>query len=172
MSEKVTSSAGPTEPEQTLWEGGYSWKAMVGGWILSLLVTIAAMILAAVVPFPILWFLAAMVALALWGGHVVMFIYQRLGVAYKLTTQRFVHGSGVFQRTTDRIEVIDIDDVQVRQSFVERFLGVGTIRLLSSDTSTPALEMKGIDEVNRVATLIDDTRRTERRKRSVHIETV
>jgi hypothetical protein len=30
----------------------------------------------------------------------------------------------------------------------------------------------GINEVTRIATLIDDTRRTERRKRSVHIESV
>jgi hypothetical protein len=75
-------------------------------------------------------------------------------------------------RTTNRVEVIDIDDVQVQQGFVERMLGVGTIKLLSSDTSDPVLSLRGIADVNRVATLIDNARRDERRKRGLYVEAV
>jgi hypothetical protein len=43
---------------------------------------------------------------------------------------------------------------------------------LSSDTSDPKLFLKGIDDVKRVADLIDDARRSERRKRGMYIESV
>jgi uncharacterized membrane protein YdbT with pleckstrin-like domain len=159
------------EPEQTLWQGGYSPQAMVGGWLLSLVVTVVAFVAGAFFP-PVGWFVAAAIAIAFWGGHAALLLYQRMSHEYKLTTQRFIHASGVLRRVTDRIEVIDIDDVQVTQGFVERFLGVGTIRILSSDVTSPLTTLVGIADVTRIATLIDDTRRAERRKRSVHIEQV
>jgi uncharacterized membrane protein YdbT with pleckstrin-like domain len=159
------------EPENVLWQGSYSPKAMVGGWLLSLVITIVACVIGAFFG-PIGWSVAIVISLAVWGGHLALLIYQRLSHEYKLTTQRFVHASGILRRITDRIEVIDIDDVQVTQGFVERFLGVGTIRLLSSDVTSPLTTLVGINDVTRIATLIDDTRRTERRKRSVHIESV
>jgi uncharacterized membrane protein YdbT with pleckstrin-like domain len=173
MSEKLATANANPESEQPLWQGGYSPKAMIGGWLLSLVITIVACVLASLFSLGGAgWFMAIVVSLAAWGGHLAMLIYQRMSFEYELTSQRFIHRSGILNRLTDRIEVIDIDDVQVAQTFVERFLNVGTIRLLSSDTSSPTLQLKGIDDVNRVATLIDDTRRNERRKRGVHIEAV
>jgi uncharacterized membrane protein YdbT with pleckstrin-like domain len=145
---------------------------MVGGWLLSLVVTIVAFVAGAFIMPPVGLFAAAVLSIAVWGGHLALLIYQRMSHEYKLTSQRFVHASGILRRITDRIEVIDIDDVQVTQGFVERFLGVGTIRLLSSDVTSPLTTLVGINDVARIATLIDDTRRTERRKRSVHIESV
>lgn len=159
------------EQESVLWQGSYSPKAMVGGWLLSLVITIVSFVVGSFFP-PVGWFVAAILSLAAWGGHLALLIYQRLSHDYKLTSQRFIHSSGILRRVTDRIEVIDIDDVQVTQGFVERFLGVGTIRLLSSDVTSPLTTLAGINDVTRIATLIDDTRRTERRKRSVHIESV
>lgn len=41
---------GPDDPEQVLWEGGFSGKAMIGYWIFAVLVTAGAV--AAVVFFP------------------------------------------------------------------------------------------------------------------------
>jgi hypothetical protein len=66
--------------------------------------------------------------------------------------------------------VIDIDDVAYTQGIVQRMLGVGTIRLESKDRSHPQLNLLGIDQVARVSGMIDDVRRKERRKRSLHID--
>jgi hypothetical protein len=51
-------------------------------------------------------------------------------------------------------------------------LGIGTVRLLSSDQSTPQFSIVGIEDVRNVAMMIDDARRQERRKRGLHIESV
>jgi uncharacterized membrane protein YdbT with pleckstrin-like domain len=97
-----------------------------------------------------------------------VYAFRRLGQHYELTTQRFIHQSGVLVRKTDRIEVIDIEDVSYTQGIIQRMLGVGQITISGRDQSHPVLVLIGIDNVPEVASLIDDVRRDERRKRSLH----
>ena len=101
-----------------------------------------------------------------------MLAYRRLSVKYRLTNQRLFHEAGILRRVTDRIEIIDVDDVTVEQGIVERMLGVGTIRVTSSDRTSPELHMPGIDHVKEVADTIDQARRAERQRRGLFIESV
>jgi len=121
---------------------------------------------------PVVWLVGLGIAFAMWIAFALYLLYQRLGVEYQLTTQRLFHRKGILARVTNRVEVIDIDDVQFSQNLVERFFGVGTIRILSTDISDPKLVMVGIDDVKNVADTIDKVRRDERRRRGLHIETV
>lgn len=151
------------DEEQSLWAGGYSAKAMYGTWVLGVLVTIGLAAGTFALPpvgfgIPVLWIVLGM-ALA----------YKKLSVYYELTTQRFIHKSGILKRISDRIEVIDIDDVTYEQGLVQRMLGVGTIRIVSSDRTHPKLVLSGIDGVQHVADTIDEVRRKERHKRGLHI---
>ena len=107
-----------------------------------------------------------------WVGLVLRLLYLQLSLHYYLTSQRFIHERGLLWREVDRIETIDIDDVAVVQGPVERMLGIGSIRLRSSDATTPEFLIQGIEDVRRVATLIDDARRKERRRRGMYIESV
>lgn len=159
--------------EEELWQGAYSGKSMVGSWISAGLFTLVALVVGVVFAFTGIAIIVALVAvLAAWLWVVCVLFYRRWSVRYTLTTQRFVHETGIFSRRTDRVEVIDIDDVTVKQGFIERFMNVGTIELASSDQTDPALTLRGIDDVKRVAGLIDDARRVERRKRGLHIEQI
>jgi membrane protein YdbS with pleckstrin-like domain len=166
-------TAGSDDPEQQLWHGSYSPKAMYGSWFLAGVVTIVAIavsvIFSATVFVPVA---AGIIVVVLWLSLLGYLLYERLSVDYTLTNQRFIHKVGILRRVTNRIETIDIDDVTFEQGIIERMFGVGTIRLLSSDTSDPKLFLKGIDDVKRVADLIDDARRSERRKRGMYIESV
>jgi len=162
----------PEEPERELGHGGYSPKAMYGSWLLAILVTVAAAVACIILPLPMVWIAAPIVAIVLWLCLLVSYAALRLGVDYTLTTQRFIHKSGLLTRVMNRIAVIDIDDVAYEQRFMERMFGVGTIKLLSSDVSDPQRVHRGIDDVQRVATMIDDARREERRKRAIYMETV
>ena len=107
-----------------------------------------------------------------WIGLVLRLLYLQLSLHYYLTSQRFIHERGLLWRDVDRIETIDIDDVAVKQGPVERMLGIGSILLRSSDASTPEYNIQGIEDVRRVATLIDEARRKERRRRGMYIESV
>jgi uncharacterized membrane protein YdbT with pleckstrin-like domain len=160
------------EPETKLWSGGFSPKAMIGYWIFAAILTVvglvACLLLGPALPAGLL--LIGLIAVAVWGGLYLYYLYLRFGIHYELTSQRLIHKVGILSQTTNRIEVIDINDVITHQSFIERLLGVGTIRILSSDTSDPSLTMRGIDDVKRIATMIDNVRRDERRRRGMYIE--
>jgi uncharacterized membrane protein YdbT with pleckstrin-like domain len=163
-------NVGSTPVERSLWKGGYSPKAMYGTWAISAAVTIAAIAgVALLAPGEqTIWLITGAVLLLWWCFAIAQYIIRVLGMQYELTTQRFIHQVGILVRQTDRIEVIDIDDVSYTQGVVQRMLGVGTIRITGTDRTHPELVMYGIDKVPEVASLIDDVRREERRRRSLH----
>ncbi|TWT56073.1 PH domain-containing protein [Allorhodopirellula solitaria] len=159
------------DPEETLWSGGYSPKAMTGWWIVLVVITIA--LLVACFMFSQLPLTVALgIIVLLWVLVAANYARMRLGYHYELTSQRFIHKTGLLTRRSDRVEVIDIDDVSYEQGPVQRLLGVGSILITSSDRSDPELKLLGIDRVSQVAGLIDDVRRKERRRRSLHIESI
>jgi uncharacterized membrane protein YdbT with pleckstrin-like domain len=169
----VSNSDADEEVEEELWQGRYSGKAMVGYWAASVVVVlaIAAILFSSITTGRALLGVLG-VAVVVWGGLGLLLGYRKLSNFYRLTNQRLIHKEGVLRQTTDRIEVIDMDDVTYVQGIVERMLSVGTIQITSSDRSHPRLDLQGIDDVQRIADLIDDVRRLERRKRGIHIESI
>ncbi|MCA9247585.1 MAG: PH domain-containing protein [Planctomycetales bacterium] len=155
--------------EEELWQGSYSPRAMIGTWIFAGFVTILGVVvgvLSGLLPV-VLGFLVLV-----WLGLAGLLTYRRLDVSYRLTNQRFFHKKGILQRVTDRIEVIDMDDVTCTQGIIERMFGVGTITITSSDQTHPVLNVYGIDNAQEIAQMMDDARREERLRRGIHIESV
>ncbi|WP_158264889.1 PH domain-containing protein [Blastopirellula marina] len=161
------------DPEEQLWSGNYSAKDMYGSWIITGVLSIAALAVACVFfwAVPVVLGVIGVVAL-IWIALLFRLMWRKWSVQYELTTQRFVHQKGVLSRTTDRIEVIDIDDVTFTQSIFDRMFGVGTITVTSSDRTHPTLVLDGIEDVKYVADLIDGARRKERIRRGIHIEAI
>lgn len=161
------------EAEVDVWEGAYCSKAMTGKWISAVILTVVAIVaMLQVKALGESWKIVMLVLGLFWLGLVLNFFYHKLSARYQLTTQRFIHRSGILTRVSDRIEVIDIDDVTYHQGLVERLLNVGSIKLVSSDRTHPVLWLRGIDKVKEVADQIDDLRRKERRRRGLHIESI
>lgn len=156
-------------PEEVLWEGGFSAKAMIGSWIGAAIASLALVIGAFFVPGG-WWWTPLAVALAIWAMLGLRYLALRWGVFYRLTNQRLIHERGVLSRTTDRIEAIEITDVNFQQSFIDRLFGVGQIKITSNDASNPEFWLVGIENVREVFTLIDKVRRAERLRRSVTVE--
>lgn len=165
------------ENEHEIWSGMYSGKAMLGNWIAaaagSIVLLIGTLLLIPTVGgFVIAISILAVLLVLIWGGLGVIYLYRKWSRGYEVTTQRLKHRNGIFTRISDRIELIDIDDVTVRQGPIQAMMGVGNIKIKSSDSSHPELELVGIDQCRQVADLIDDARRKERRKRGLHIEAI
>ncbi|MEX0585945.1 MAG: PH domain-containing protein [Pirellulales bacterium] len=158
-------------PEEELWSGTYSPQAMVGPAAALAILTVLGFIGGSFAG-GVGVIAATIGAIALWIIFGLVLLYRRMTVHYRLTTFRLFHESGLLSRNRDRIEVIDINDVTLRQGFVERMFNVGTIHIESSDATDPELDMLGIDNVRHVADLIDNTRRAERQRRAVFMENV
>lgn len=161
------------DEEKLLWVGTFSGKGMINHWLFALAITVALLFLASSMDAERALWTALLAGLGLlWMFMFGILIFRKLDVHYELTNQRLIHEFGILNRETNRIEVIDIDDVAFRQSLLERFIGSGTIEIISSDESDPIIELFGIDDVYHLAELIDSARRKERIRRGVHIEAV
>ena len=161
------------DPEEVLWQGRYSPRAMLGSWAAAGVLTLAVLIGGAVVGMSgTAWSIAIGLVLLGWLALVGLLFYRQLSIHYFLTTQRLLHEHGLLWREMDRIEAIDIDDVSYMQGPVQRMFGIGRIRITSSDATTPEFDILGIDDVRNVAAMIDEVRRQERRRRGIHIESV
>ncbi|MDZ7620061.1 MAG: PH domain-containing protein, partial [Patescibacteria group bacterium] len=158
------------EQEEVLWEGGYSSRAMLGRWLFSGLATVASLIPGFIWPIGYVWLGIGVFVVVLWAYQVSVLFSRRMSVRYRLTSQRFVHESGILRRVTNRIDLIDIDDITFEQGVADRMVGVGMIRISSSDRTHPELLLVGIEDVVRVAGLIDETFRAERRRRGLFVE--
>ena len=166
-------SASKDDEEKILWQGRFSKLAMIGAWLAGGVFTLGLIVVGLVVGFtPVAWTIAGGAILLVWAGLVLRLLYLQLSLHYYLTNQRFIHERGLLWREVDRIETIDIDDVSVQQGPVERMLGIGSVQLRSSDSTTPRFLIQGIENVREVASLIDDARRAERRRRGMYIESV
>jgi membrane protein YdbS with pleckstrin-like domain len=149
-------------PEETLWEGRYSPKAMLGSVALAAVATIA--LVAGGLYFQN-WIVPVGIAVVLWMVVVAILAQRRLGIHYKMTNQMFYDRRGVMTRTINRIEAIDIDDVTWQQGLLDRVTGVGDIKISSRDRTDPVFWVRGIENVEQVAHLIDKARRAERLRR-------
>jgi membrane protein YdbS with pleckstrin-like domain len=149
-------------PEETLWEGRFSPKAMLGTLAAAVAVTFACVVAGALWGYWLIWVSVAALAWLLAAGR---FFVRRWGISYKMTNQMFYHRTGILSRTVDRIEAIDIDDITWHQGLIDRMADVGSIVIKSRDRSNPQFTLIGIDNVENVARLIDKARRAERMRR-------
>jgi membrane protein YdbS with pleckstrin-like domain len=169
--------------KETLWQGRYSFKGIVPWMIFAGLV----LVLLAFAGWWLgshewkwwgewggrwFWRISWAGVLAVWVYQLLLFAWRNLAHGYRLTPQTFFHEKGFVFHSTSPIEIVGIDDMTLDQAMLERFFGVGTIRLLSKDMSDPVIVMKGIPNVKDAFAKIDQARRAERRARAVRVENV
>ena len=58
---------------------------------------------------------------------------------FELTTQRFKTTSGVFTKTTETLELYRVKDIETRQPFLSRLVGIENVQITTSDASSPVV---------------------------------
>jgi uncharacterized membrane protein YdbT with pleckstrin-like domain len=58
---------------------------------------------------------------------------------YELTSERLKITQGVFSKASSTVELYRVKDIEVRQPFISRLLGMEDIRITTSDISSPFL---------------------------------
>jgi hypothetical protein len=76
----------------------------------------------------------------LWEGRPLLSLTRR----YVVTTQRIRIITGLLSRSREDIELIRIQDLDQKQRFGQRLLGIGTVYVDSADPSSPHLVLKNI----------------------------
>ncbi len=167
-----------TSEESDLWIGRTHWKhfagriAALGGFLVFLLAGI-------------IWATPRMDWLTGWTAFWIVLVVGGLssgvilgGVAYKVfsqrfrvTTQRLFIERGILSQTIDQTELIRVDDVRIHKSILDRTFGLGSIEVVSTDSTEQQVRIEGICDPDRVAESIR-TQMRAMRKKSLFIESI
>jgi uncharacterized membrane protein YdbT with pleckstrin-like domain len=69
---------------------------------------------------------------------------QTKNKVYELTTERIKTSEGVFNRVTDTLELYRVKDLETRQPFLYRIVGIESIQVNTSDVSSPFILIPAI----------------------------
>ncbi len=107
--------------EEIIWTGRPDWRAWPGltilGWVLA----------------PVLVGIVLLLVLAV----------RKRSMSWKVTTRRIETESGWLSRSLDTLELWKVQDVELRQTALQRMLDVATLTLRAHDVEEPALVIFG-----------------------------
>jgi uncharacterized membrane protein YdbT with pleckstrin-like domain len=86
---------------------------------------------------------------------------------YELTTERLKITEGVFSKMTDTLELYRVKDLETRQPFLYRFVGIENIQVNTSDVSSPFILIAGIPSTAALADKIRNQVETIRAQKGV-----
>jgi uncharacterized membrane protein YdbT with pleckstrin-like domain len=168
----------PAGPEQVLWEGVPSLKAMIVEIGLTTAYAIVLPIAAVLVFGPVLDVLAglgkdAAVFVATYRSTfktlLILFIVLVVGLRaaklawrgvllrshrYRVSNQRILLESGVFSRRIDEVDMRTVEDIEFRQSFFQRLLGIGDIAVIAADKQLGRFRLFGLENPRDLRELI------------------
>ena len=84
----------------------------------------------------------------------VMAIARNRTTHYRVSNQRIIIESGLFSRSLEEIDMRSVDDIEFRQSFLERVFGIGEIAIVSTDKVAPRRRLHGIHDPRNTRELI------------------
>src|SRR4029453_9868030 len=62
----------------------------------------------------------------------------------EVRSKRFKISPGVFSKVTDRLELYRVKDIETRQPFLSRLVGVENVQMTTSDTSSPFVLIEAV----------------------------
>lgn len=86
---------------------------------------------------------------------------------FTLTTERLRLESGILNKNTEEIELYRVKDTELFRGFWQRIFGLGTIAMVTSDPTTPRLELRNIKDASGVREKIRQNVERVRKTRGV-----
>ncbi|MDR1382799.1 MAG: PH domain-containing protein [Planctomycetaceae bacterium] len=113
--------------------------------------------------------LPMIVPVVAWGYFVAVYLYRTQTLRYKLTQHQFYCEAGFLTKTIDTLELVNIDDMTVKQTLMDRWIngGTGSITILSDDKTHPKLVIRGLENPRAAFESIDEMRRRKRNARVI-----
>lgn len=89
---------------------------------------------------------------------------------YRVTSQRVVVETGLFNKRLDQIDLYRIHDYIVERPLGQRLLGTGNLTLSTQDRSTPAVSLRGLStDVIQLYERLRKATEVEKRRRGVRV---
>jgi len=152
-----TVPAGHDDQERDVWWGAYAARTMLPSFLLCILLTVLLAVTAVMlalefdIPHWVLRYGAYALAGVLWSVQTLRWSYRQLVCTYRLTTRRLFLERTFYRSASTAIELRHITGVTVERTTWDRWLGVGRIRITSSNG---AWVLEGVQRPEQVAATI------------------
>ncbi|GHT10053.1 hypothetical protein FACS1894170_01580 [Planctomycetales bacterium] len=174
--ENIHPSETPVESLDLKWN--YSGKALRGQCILYWLLTLAFLV--GGIYFSVtgklgtwyapVWIGITALLVLLWFYFSCVYLYRTWTIRYRLTETRLYCEQGLFNKVTDTMELVYIEDVQLQQTLLDRVVNGGVGRLIifsTADKTSSTLRIGGIENPRFIFEQLDTMRAKVRAKRAV-----
>lgn len=141
----VAQAAQAEKPAQarSIFEGTPSWKAWFWSYVAAIILSLA---------------LVGLIWLA-------MLEWRRKSLRYRITERTIDYEAGLLSRRLETLQLWRVRDLDLRQSFMDRLLGVAEIRVFTKDTSDPELVLRGLPASREVFEALKDAAELSRQQR-------
>jgi len=109
---------------------------------------------------PLRWLVYLLLVFALGAGLVLygLWWFRVYGKRLVLTDEEAVYIKGVFNTSTTEIRLADIRSVEVDQSFWQKLMNIGTVRIASAGSDGWEIEIEGLPNPAKVRRIINEGR--------------
>ena len=162
-------------PEEDVWEGGFSPKAMAASFFVLVLASVACVagsVIAFICQQAWLGWLLVLAIPLLWLVQAWRVIKRCLSEHYRLTDRRLFLQIGLLRSQKHQIDLAQVEAVRIHQNMWDRLLDVGSIEILTRDRHIGRLLLAGIDAVDSVAEKIRSLGRHARDAQVAPVERV
>lgn len=95
----------------------------------------------------------------------LIYLYR---IRYRVTGEQIISEHGIFQRKVNYMELYRVVDFLEHQSLLQQLCGLKTVSILSTDRSTPRLDLTGIRRGNDIVALIRERVELNKRKKGIY----
>lgn len=81
---------------------------------------------------------------------------------YEITSQRIFYKRGVFNRHKDQLEIVRIRDLSTYRPFIQRLVGLGTLKMDTVDRTHPTMVIPGLYDVDALKDFLHKLNAAER----------
>jgi len=140
-------AAAAMAPAAVIYDGVPSWKAWFWRYVLAGVLCLAVV--------GIVWML--------------IMNMRRKARRFRVTTRSIDYEVGVLSKRVESLPLWRVLDVEMRQSFTDRLMGIATIVVLTKDQVTPQLAMRGLPASREIYDKLRDACELARRQRVVEV---
>lgn len=142
--------------ETTLFEGHPSWRSILGFYVKGIVLSV---LVGVIVAFATKTTTGVLVALGIFAVTIVVGLLKRIGTRYRITDQRLYIRRGILSRHEQHTRLERVQNVNTRQSVLERVLRVGTVDFDTAGTDDSDFTFAGIADPAAVVRVVDDAQK-------------
>jgi membrane protein YdbS with pleckstrin-like domain len=140
-------AGGPHLPAIVIYEGYPSWKAWFWSYVF-----------------------AGVLSLVLVGLVWMLFLnLHRKNKRYRITDRTIDYEVGILSKRVETLQLWRVQDIEFRQSFMHRLLGIATIHLITKDLMSPELSLRGLPASREIFDRLKDACDLSRQQRVIGV---